>query len=87
MFYHMVMSRKQVLVQLDDDLVERLDELAGRLDVSRSELLRRGALAVIDAHRLAGADAALVEAYRRVPQDPMLVESARRLAAETTPEW
>jgi metal-responsive CopG/Arc/MetJ family transcriptional regulator len=87
MVYHMVMSRKQVLVQLDDELVERLDELAGRLDVSRSELIRRGALAVLDADRLAEADRALVAAYRRVPQDPLLVESARRLAAETTPEW
>ena len=87
MFYHMVMSRKQVLVQLDDELVERLDGLADRLGVSRSELLRRGALAVLDADRLAEADRALVEAYLRTPQDPLLTESARRLAAETTPEW
>jgi hypothetical protein len=83
----MIMSRKQVLVQLDDDLVERLDQLAERLDVSRSELLRRGAIAVLDADRLAGADRALVEAYRRTPQDPALVEAAQRLAAETAPEW
>jgi hypothetical protein len=87
MVYDMVVSRKQVLVQLDDDLVARLDELAERLDVSRSELLRRGAIAVLDADRLSDADSALSDAYRRVPQDPMVVESARRLAAETTPEW
>lgn len=87
MVYHMVMPRKQVLVQLDDELVERLDQLATRLNVSRSELLRRGALAVLDADRLATADRELVAAYRRTPQDPLLTESARRLAAETTPEW
>ncbi|MGH9893143.1 MAG: ribbon-helix-helix protein, CopG family [bacterium] len=40
------MARREVLVQLDDDLVARLDALAQRVEVSRSELLRRGALAV-----------------------------------------
>ncbi len=39
MAYHMMMARRQVLVQLDDDTVEQLDELAERLSVSRSELL------------------------------------------------
>jgi metal-responsive CopG/Arc/MetJ family transcriptional regulator len=43
----MVMARKQVLVQLDDELVARLDEVAARRGVSRSELVRRGALALI----------------------------------------
>ena len=87
MLYHMVMARKQVLVQLDDALVARLDTLAAEMEVSRSELLRRGALAVLDAERDARADRALVEAYRRQPADPALVESARRLASETAPEW
>ena len=49
MVYDMVMARRQVLVQLDDDLVARLDALAARRKVSRSELLRRGALAVLEA--------------------------------------
>lgn len=83
----MVMARKEVLVQLDDDLVARLDALALDQGVSRSELLRRGALAVLEASELATADEALREAYRRQPQDPMLVETAARLAAETSPEW
>jgi len=87
MFYHMLMSRKQVLVQLDDDLVERLDQLAASMDVSRSELLRRGALAVLEAARLGQAERALIAAYQREPQDPVLVATARRLAAETVPEW
>jgi len=85
--YHMVMARREVLVQLDDDLVGQLDELARRRGVSRSELLRRGALAVIEAEEVTAADTQLQEAYRRQPQDPLLVEAARRLAAETAPTW
>jgi len=87
MIYHMAVARREVLVQLDDDLVESLDALAKRRGVSRSELLRRGAVAVLEADELAVADDRLQEAYRRHPQDPLLVEAAGRLAAETAPEW
>ncbi len=83
----MLMARKQVLVQLDDDLVARLDEVAERRGVSRSEILRRGALALLEAEELRAADEALQEAYRRVPQDPAIVAAAARLAARTAPEW
>lgn len=81
------MARRQVLVQLDDEMVMRLDQVAADLGVSRSELLRRGALAVLEATELARADAQLIAAYARQPQDPLLVEAASRLAAETLPEW
>ena len=81
------MARRQVLVQLDDELVMRLDRVASDLGVSRSEMLRRGALAVLEATEMARDDARLIEAYARQPQDPLLVEAASRLAAETTPEW
>lgn len=87
MDYHMVMGRREVLVQLDDDLVERLDRLAEAQQTSRSELIRRGATAVLEAAEQLEADRQLREAYRRVPQDPALVASARRLAAHTVPEW
>ena len=87
MLYHMVMSRREVLVQLDDDLVAQLDTVARRRGVSRSELLRQGALAVLEAEEMASADARLQEAYRRQPLDPALVDAARRLAAETAPAW
>ena len=87
MLYHMVMARKEVLVQLDDELVRRLDALAARLGTSRSELVRRGALAVLEAEELAAADRRLVEAYRAQPQDPAIVAAAVRLAAETAPPW
>jgi metal-responsive CopG/Arc/MetJ family transcriptional regulator len=87
MFYHMVMARREVLVQLDDDLVARLDELAKRTSVSRSELLRRAALAVLQADERAQADERLVEGYTKYPPDPALLEASERLAAESTPEW
>lgn len=83
----MLMARREVLVQLDDDLVDRLDLMAADLGTSRSELLRRGAQAVIDAEQLAAADRKLQLAYRLQPVDPALVRSARRLAAETSPPW
>jgi hypothetical protein len=83
----MVMARREVLVQMDDDLVERLDALAAELGTNRSELLRRGARAVLDAEELAAADRQLHLAYRRQPADPALIQSARRLAAQTVPRW
>lgn len=85
--YHMVMARKQVLVQLDDELVARLDVLASALGTNRSDLVRRGVLALLEAAELDAADRALQDAYRRLPQDPALLASARRLAAETSPAW
>jgi len=85
--YHMAMSRRQVLVQLDDDLVNRLDHLASERGTNRSELLRRGAIAVLDAADLRRADEDLQAAYRRIPQDPDLIQIATRLAAATMPEW
>lgn len=83
----MYMARKQVLVQLDDELIARLDALAEQMGTNRSDLLRRGAQAVIEAHELAEADRRLVEAYREQPQDPAIVEAAARLARETAAPW
>lgn len=74
-------------MQLDDELVTRLDALAKAEGTSRSELLRRGAAAVLEAADEVDADRALRDAYRRIPQDPALVASARNLAARTAPEW
>jgi predicted transcriptional regulator len=80
-------ARREVLVQLDDDLVARLDRLAAERGTNRSELLRRGAVAVLDAEELRQADVELQAAYRFTPQDPIIVETAARLAAETMPNW
>lgn len=74
-------------MQLDDELVEQLDQIAEARGTNRSELLRRGARAVIEAEDLAAADRQLVAAYRRQPPDPALIRSAARLAALTVSEW
>jgi hypothetical protein len=75
----------QPTLQLDDELVAQLDGLAAWLGTNGSELLRRGAHAVITAEDPADADRELVAAYRRQPADPALVQSARGLAARTVP--
>ncbi len=87
MLYNMIIARREVLVQLDVGLVAELDALASRLATNRSELLRRGARAVLAAARESDADRAMVDAYRRVPQDPAVVESVRRLGAKASPDW
>ena len=84
MGHHMVVARPEVLVQLDDDLVERLDALAADLGTNRSELMRRGAHAVLDAERLAAADRDLRAAYRRQPADPALARLDRPCAMRRT---
>jgi metal-responsive CopG/Arc/MetJ family transcriptional regulator len=81
------MGRREVLVQLDDDLVERLDRLAAESGTNRSELLRRGAGAVLEAEEFRQADVELQASYRFTPQDPIIVQAAARLATETIPNW
>ncbi len=83
----MFMPRREVLVQLDDDLVEQLDRITENRGTNRSALLRRAARALIEAEDLAAADDELVAAYRRQPPEPALVLSAGRLAARTAPAW
>jgi Arc/MetJ-type ribon-helix-helix transcriptional regulator len=81
------MARKQVIVQLDDKLVAELDKAAKQDGVSRSELLRAAAAALLDARKVRSLEQRLVDAYREKPQDPALIETARRLGAETSPDW
>ena len=86
MLYHMVVARKEVLVQLDDQLVRDLDRIADARGISRSELLRRGAEVIVIADDEAKADAALVAAYRAQPQDPLETEALMQIALEVWPE-
>lgn len=81
------MARKQVIVQLDDRLVAELDKVASQEGVSRSELIRWAAAALLESRRTRALERRLVKAYTEVPQDPVIVETARRLAAETAPDW
>ena len=80
-------GRRQVLVQLDDALVGRLDRVASALDVSRSELIRRGVDAYLDACEEAGDDARTVTAYVRVPEDPAELAAFEALALQAWPDW
>lgn len=79
-------ARKQVLVQLDDQLVEELDRYAERLGVSGSELIRRGAAALPEALAEAEAERAMVESYRRHPEDPSEFAAFERAALEAWPQ-
>ncbi len=62
------MGRREVLVQSDDDLVARLDRLAAAHGMNRSELLRRGAAAVLDAEELRQADVEVQAPNRFTPK-------------------
>ena len=87
MVYHMVMARREVLIQLDDDLVADLDRIAAARGINRSQLMRRAAAAIIEAYDLADADSEMTAAYHREPPDPALIMTAARIAAETSPRW
>ena len=63
------MPRKQVLVQLSDELVALLDERAARLGQSRSELIRRALELEVRDERKRAIDRAIVEGYTRIPPD------------------
>jgi metal-responsive CopG/Arc/MetJ family transcriptional regulator len=76
-------TRKQVLVQLDDELVDSLDRRARRAGVSRSELIRMAVAAHLRDLDWAEADRAAVEAYRRAPEEPTELPALDALAVET----
>jgi predicted transcriptional regulator len=79
-------ARKQILVQLDDAQVARLDALALAADDSRSELIRRAIDLYVEAVSEAVADARYADAYRRVPEDLEEFAALRSLASHAWPE-
>lgn len=81
------MTRRQVIVQLDDELIASLDEEAERQGTNRSDLLRRAAAGLLAAYRIRRQERDLIDAYLRVPQDPVLTETFGRIAAETAPPY
>jgi metal-responsive CopG/Arc/MetJ family transcriptional regulator len=75
------MARRQVLVQLSDELLAAVDERAGQRRVSRSELVRSALQAYLGEGREADIDRQIVEGYRRIPPpqvDPWAEAAARR---------
>jgi metal-responsive CopG/Arc/MetJ family transcriptional regulator len=81
------MARKQVLVQLDDRLVKRLDREARRNKVSRSEFIRSVLNRWFDARETARLERQYREGYRRIPEDPVWTETLGRIAAEMAPPY
>lgn len=79
-------SRKQVLVQLDDAQVARLDALADATDNNRSELIRRAIDLYVEAVDEALADVRYAEAYQRLPEDLEEFAALRTLGARAWPK-
>lgn len=80
------MARKQVLVQLDDELVAELDRRAKKGGTSRSELIRRAIAAHLRDLDWEEKDQIMIEAYRRMPEDPAEDEAYLKLAMEAWPK-
>lgn len=84
----MIVPRKQILVQLTDDLVAVLDRQARRRSVSRSQVIREAIEQYTHDELEAEIDRQIVEAYTRIPQedDPAAdwaaIEVARALDEE-----
>ncbi len=80
----MVMARRQVLVQLNEELLARLDERAARSGRSRSELVREAIERDLVDEREREIDRAIVDGYARIPEepDPWIEEVGRRSIAE-----
>lgn len=62
------MARTQTMVQLTQELVEALDDVAGQRGVSRSALIRRLVSDGLQRHAAATAGERIAEGYRRIPQ-------------------
>jgi predicted transcriptional regulator len=61
------MARRQVLVQLSDELMATLDAVATREGVSRSEVVRRAIRRSYGDELSREIDRLIVEGYRRIP--------------------
>jgi predicted DNA-binding protein len=77
-------ARRQTLVQLSDELLERLDAYRAREGRSRSEVVREAIERYLQTDREAEIDRLLVEAYTRQPPEDLWAEQAARhiIAAE-----
>jgi predicted DNA-binding protein len=80
----MPVARTPTLVQLSDELLERLDAYRARAGRSRSEVVREAIERYLQTDREAEIDQLLVEAYTRQPPDDLWSEQAARqmIAAE-----
>jgi hypothetical protein len=80
------MSRKQVLVQLDDAQVARLDVLSDAVGDSRSGTIRRALDLYLDAVTEGVADLRYAQAYQRIPEDLDDLAGLRSLGLSVWPD-
>jgi metal-responsive CopG/Arc/MetJ family transcriptional regulator len=80
--YHMPVSRTQTLVQLNEDLLRRLDERAAREGRSRSALIRDAIETHLHDEENARIDREIREGYERVPETDEEMAAAEREARE-----
>ena len=80
----MLMARTQTLVQLTDELLERLDSYRAREGRSRSDVVREAIERYLAADREAEIDRLLIDAYRRQPPEDVWSDQAAKqmIAAE-----
>ena len=76
----MAMARTQTLVQLSDDLLERLDSYRAREGRSRSEVVREAIEQYLASDLEAEIDRLVVDAYtRQPPEDVWSDETAKQM--------
>jgi metal-responsive CopG/Arc/MetJ family transcriptional regulator len=81
----MAMARTQTLVQLSDELLDRLDSYRARAGRSRSEVIREAIERYLQGDREAEIDRLLVDAYTRQPPDDIWSEQAARQMISAEP--
>jgi metal-responsive CopG/Arc/MetJ family transcriptional regulator len=79
------MSRTQTLVQLTDELLDRLDSHRAREGRSRSDVIREAIERYLAADREAEIDRLIVEAYTRQPMHDVWDEQAAKLLIAAEP--
>lgn len=79
-------KRTQTLVQLNDELLRRLDERAAREGRSRSSLIRDAIEAYLYDEEKARIDREIVEGYERFPETEQELREAEREGREAIRE-
>jgi metal-responsive CopG/Arc/MetJ family transcriptional regulator len=74
----MAMARTQTLVQLTDELLERLDSYRAREGRSRSEVVREAIERYLASDREAEIDRLVVDAYSRQPPEELWTDQAAK---------
>jgi metal-responsive CopG/Arc/MetJ family transcriptional regulator len=80
------MPRTQTLVQLNEDLLRRLDERAAREGRSRSALIRDAIEAYLYDEDKARIDREIIEGYERIPETEEEIRAAERETREAIRE-